>query len=92
MIHIGSIVRCINADEETLKKDDLYTVLDITAEGNFILEEVSPPVPHTSFSKDRFEDTGTDVYTEMRQYVTDLLEEFPDLENDVIEENDKTVF
>jgi len=56
------------------------------------LEEAIPPAPHTSFSKDRFEDTGTDVYQEMRQYVTDLLEEFPDLENDIIEEDDKTVF
>jgi len=92
MIHIGSIVKCINADGETLKKDDLYTVMDITVEGNYILEEAIPPAPHTSFSKDRFEDTGTDVYQEMRQYITDLLEEFPDLENDIVEEDDKTVF
>jgi hypothetical protein len=89
MIRIGSIVKCINADEDTLKKDELYTVIDITSEGNFMLEETTPPSPHTSFSKDRFEDTGTDVYQEMRQYVADLLEEFPDLENDEIEEEDK---
>jgi hypothetical protein len=47
-------VMCINGHEGVLTEGDIYTVIEVTKSGNFILDEVAVPEPHTSFNSDRF--------------------------------------
>lgn len=48
------VVECIKGHPNLLYEGAYYTVVDITHKGNYILEEVEPPHPHTSFNKERF--------------------------------------
>lgn len=47
-------VKCIKGHEGILEEGQYYTVVEITKKGNYILDEVLPPPPHTSFCKSRF--------------------------------------
>jgi len=59
-------VMCINGYENLLTDGNIYTVVEVTKNGNFLLEEVEAPEGYTSFSSDRFipvqdtEDTWTE--------------------------------
>jgi len=59
-------VMCINGYENLLTDGNIYTVVEVTKKGNFLLEEVEAPEGYTSFSSDRFipvqdtEDTWTE--------------------------------
>jgi hypothetical protein len=50
----NSLVICIIGHPGVLIKGEIYTVSEITKQGNVRLEEVEPPKPHTSFKKNRF--------------------------------------
>lgn len=50
----GTTVECISPCEPYLIKGNYYTIKNITNKGNYLLYEVDPPSPHTSFNKDRF--------------------------------------
>lgn len=47
-------VMCINGYENLLTDGNIYTVVEVTKNGNFLLEEVEVPEGYTSFSSDRF--------------------------------------
>jgi hypothetical protein len=47
-------VMCINGYEGLLTEGEVYTVIKLTKQGNFLLEEVEVPEPYTSFNSDRF--------------------------------------
>jgi hypothetical protein len=47
-------VMCINGYENLLIDGDIYTVVEVTKKGNFLLEEVEAPEGFTSFNSDRF--------------------------------------
>jgi len=59
-------VMCINGYENLLTDGNIYTVVEVTKNGNFLLEEVEVPEGYTSYSSDRFipvqdtEDTWTE--------------------------------
>jgi hypothetical protein len=77
MIQVGSIVKCINPVDTTLVEGEEYTVVQITAKGNFIIEEVTSPYGYDCFKNTRFQDTGKTVYTEMREYFSEYeLEDY----------------
>ena len=76
MIQVGSVIKCIRGAEGVLNEGEEYTVLQITRKGNYIIEEVNSPFGYDCFDKTRFEDTGTTVDTEMREYFSEYeLEE-----------------
>jgi len=52
-------VKCIKPHPGVIESG-YYTVKEITKNDNFILNEICPPSPHTSFSKDRFEEINID--------------------------------
>lgn len=45
---------CVTGHEGLLEEGNIYTVLEVTSKGNYILEEVEVPEGFTSFSADRF--------------------------------------
>jgi hypothetical protein len=47
-------VMCIQGAEGILTEGNIYTVVEITTKGNFILDEVTVPEPFTSFDNNRF--------------------------------------
>ena len=47
-------VLCLNGYEGVLSEGEVYTVKDVTDRGNYLLEEVEPPQPYSSFKKERF--------------------------------------
>ena len=47
-------VICTLGHQGIIETGEIYTVVDITPKGNFILEEVAPPEGYTSFDKNRF--------------------------------------
>jgi hypothetical protein len=62
-------VLCIRGHEDLLKEGEEYTVVALTSNGNYFLEEVEIPEGYTSFSSDRFAiigevDLGWDVEME----------------------------
>lgn len=58
-------VLCIKGQKGFLIEGETYTVVNVTKKGNYLLNEIDPPEPYTSFDKDRFEMVSDD----------DLLEE-----------------
>ena len=52
----GSLVLCIRGHVGILNEGDFYTVSYVSAQGNVLLDEVSPPAPHTVFDKTRFKE------------------------------------
>jgi hypothetical protein len=71
MIQVGSLVKCIRGEKDILVEGETYTVLQITRKGNFIIEEVESPFGYDCFDSTRFEDTGKNVYVEMREYFSE---------------------
>lgn len=47
-------VLCIKGEEGILEEGSVYNVIEVTNKGNYILLEVEPPQPFTSFQYDRF--------------------------------------
>jgi hypothetical protein len=47
-------VMCVDGYEGLLTEGNIYTVIEVTSKGNFILEEVSVPEGFTSFDFNRF--------------------------------------
>lgn len=76
MIQVGSVVKCKNAIDTTLIEGEEYTVVQITRQGNYIIEEMTSPFGYDCFNSTRFENTGKTVFTEMREYFSEYeLEE-----------------
>jgi hypothetical protein len=48
-------VVCIQGHESLLQDGDIYNVIGVTQNGNFLLEGVEVPEGYTSFAKERFE-------------------------------------
>ena len=68
-------VMCIQGAEGILTEGDIYTVVEITSKGNFILDEVNVPEPFTSFDSSRFvplTSTTEDELVEENELVLDL--------------------
>lgn len=60
-------VLCIEGYENVLTEGEVYTVLQTTVSGNYLLEEVEVPEGYTSFNKNRFvplQSTDLDEWTE----------------------------
>ena len=47
-------VMCVKGHEDLLSEGNIYTVLEITTKGNYILDEVEVPEGFTSFAAERF--------------------------------------
>ena len=47
-------VMCIQGHKGLLQEGDIYTVVGVTRNGNYLLQEVDVPEGYTSFSKNRF--------------------------------------
>lgn len=47
-------VLCLSGHEGVLKEGEIYTVKEVTDKGNYLLMEVEPPQPYSSFKKERF--------------------------------------
>lgn len=61
-------VMCIDGYEGLLIEGNIYTVVEVTQKGNFILEEVNVPEGFTSFDYNRFvpiQDTDDDLTNEL---------------------------
>ena len=60
-------VLCIQGYEGVLTESEVYTVLQTTESGNYLLEEVEVPEGYTSFNQNRFvplQSTDLDEWTE----------------------------
>jgi hypothetical protein len=60
-------VLCIDGYEDILTEGQIYTVVEVSKKGNYILEEVNIPEPYTSFHSSRFvpvEDDPNSIWTE----------------------------
>lgn len=60
-------VLCIQGYENVLTEGEVYTVLQTTVGGNYLLEEVEVPEGYTSFNQNRFvplQSTDLDEWTE----------------------------
>ena len=60
-------VLCIQGYENVLTEGEVYTVLQTTVSGNYLLEEVEVPEGYTSFNQNRFvplQTTDLDEWTE----------------------------
>ena len=60
-------VLCIQGYEGVLTESEVYTVLQVTPSGNYLLEEVEVPEGYTSFNQNRFvplQTTDLDEWTE----------------------------
>lgn len=65
-------VLCINGHEGLLKEGDIYNVYFVTNQGHYLLEEVDPPEPFTSFHCNRFVPLqNEDVIVEDRVHVVE---------------------
>lgn len=47
-------VLCIQGHEGVLEEGEVYTVKELTDRGNYLLNEVDPPQPYSSFRSERF--------------------------------------
>ena len=47
-------VMCVQGHNGLLEDGNIYTVSEVTSQGNFLLEEVDVPEGYTSFSSTRF--------------------------------------
>lgn len=60
-------VLCVQGHEDILIESEVYTVSQITPNGNYLLEEVKVPEGYTSFHQNRFVlliSTDADEWTE----------------------------
>ena len=57
-------VICIKGAEGILTEGEIYTVINVTTKGNYILAELDPPSPHTSFDATRFQEVLEDDWTQ----------------------------
>lgn len=60
-------VLCVQGYENVLTEGEVYTVLQTTVSGNYLLEEVEVPEGYTSFNQNRFvplQSTDLDEWTE----------------------------
>lgn len=69
MITIGSVVKCIRGAEGILEEGKKYLVDEVVGDGHLILLDVSPPEGYNCFHKDRFEDTGENIYNEVESFI-----------------------
>jgi hypothetical protein len=60
-------VVCIKGQKGFLIEGETYTVINVTKKGNYLLNEIDPPEPYTSFDKDRFEIVSDDDLLEQLQ-------------------------
>ena len=47
-------VLCVHGHEGFLEEGEVYTVIEQTPSGNYLLAEVTPPDPYQSFKSQRF--------------------------------------
>lgn len=64
-------VVCIKGHEGVLIEGEIYTVVNVTKNGNYLLNELEPPEPYTSFDKDRFDMVSDDDLMDL--FFTDEL-------------------
>lgn len=60
-------VLCVQGHEDILIESEVYTVYQLTPNGNYLLEEVEVPEGYTSFNQNRFvplQSTDLDEWTE----------------------------
>lgn len=69
MTTIGSVVKCIRGSKGILEEGSKYLVDEVTPEGHLILLDVFPPKGYTCFNKDRFEDTGENIFNEIDSFI-----------------------
>lgn len=51
---VNSLVCCVLGHPGVLEQDQIYTVREVTSQGNVNVFEVDPPHPHSSFYRERF--------------------------------------
>lgn len=67
-------VVCTRGYEGVLIEGEIYTVINVTKKGNYILNELDPPEPFTSFDKDRFEMVSDDDFLAQFDFIQEELE------------------
>lgn len=58
-------VMCILGSEGILYEGSVYNVTEVTPQNNYLLLEVDPPKPHTSFRSERFMPLEDDLVDEL---------------------------
>ena len=69
-------VLCVHGYKGILEEGEVYNVIEVTKDGNYLLEEVAPPPPFLSFRSKRFvpltdspdEEVYEDIETELEHY------------------------
>jgi hypothetical protein len=51
---VNSLVCCVLGHPGVLEQDQIYTVREVTSQGNINVFEAEPPHPHSSFFRERF--------------------------------------
>jgi hypothetical protein len=51
---VNSLVYCVLGHPGVLEQDQIYTVREVTSQGNINVFEAEPPHPHSSFFRERF--------------------------------------
>jgi hypothetical protein len=51
---VNSLVCCVLGHPGVLEQDQIYTVREVTSQGNINVFEAEPPHPHSSFYRERF--------------------------------------
>lgn len=53
-MQVNSLVVCVLGHPGILEQDQIYTVREVTPQGNINVFEAEPPHPHASFFRERF--------------------------------------
>jgi hypothetical protein len=53
-MQVNSLVVCVLGHPGVLDQDQIYTVREVTSQGNINVFEAEPPHPHSSFFRERF--------------------------------------
>lgn len=53
-MQVNSLVVCVLGHPGVLEQDQIYTVREVTSQGNINVFEAEPPHPHSSFFRERF--------------------------------------
>ena len=53
-MQVNSLVVCVLGHPGILEQEQIYTVREVTQQGNINVFEAEPPHPHSSFFRERF--------------------------------------
>lgn len=53
-MQVNSLVVCVLGHPGILEQEQIYTVREVTSQGNINVFEAEPPHPHKSFFRERF--------------------------------------